>query len=49
MPITVVMRSQVCTTLNRSNNGIMGSNPSGGVAGCMNFYVSCCPAYVGAL
>jgi hypothetical protein len=46
-PITVVPRSKAWTVSARSNTGIMGSNPTGGMDGCLRLF--CGPAQVAAL
>jgi hypothetical protein len=42
-------RSEASTVYDRSNMGIAGSNPAGGMNVCPRFPVLCCPVSVEAL
>jgi hypothetical protein len=42
-------RSKARTVFNRSNTGIVGSNPARGMYMCPRFSVLCCPVQVVAL
>jgi hypothetical protein len=53
LPFPVAALRKMCVVLDRSNIGIVGSNPAGGVnvecvCACASFSVLCCPLYVEA-
>jgi hypothetical protein len=49
MPVPITELSKARTAFDRSNTGIVGSNPIRGMGVCPRFSVLCCPVYVVAL